>query len=334
MLAAPTVTNTAAPISVSGSLTIMANNLTNTNSPVVTQDLNVASFTPGSPLSLTSANGLVLTAPHNVNLGYNNASQISVSGIPINAGTDVSVNGGTNAVSLTPTSIGGTLVGGGAGNLAGSSVNVSVSSGTYSVGALNSPGAITLANTDNSAGNGNIFIIGTVASSASTIGIVSGSLGEVQVGTAPVTAGGLSTTSGNGITIQGGSGGVWINTSVSTNSVNTNAGNISINTTGTVTLNLLTGATITAQSSGSSGNGGTINVSGSSFSFPGSGLATVNASSTATNGNGGTISLTTTGSDLTTGPLLSLLANGAGTGNGGTINLTAFNNLTVGAGVC
>ena len=103
------------------------------------RDLNVASFTAGNALSLTGANGLALTAARNINLGIGNASQINVSGVALNAGNDISLNGGAHSVTLTPTSIAGTLIGGGAGNLAGSSVSVSATTGNYSVGALNSP---------------------------------------------------------------------------------------------------------------------------------------------------------------------------------------------------
>ena len=99
----------------------------------------------------------------------------------LSAGNDVSLNGGTNSVVFDPTSLTGTLIGGGAGNLAGSSVSVSVSSGNYSVGALNSPGTITLANTDNTATNGGISVVGAIASSASSVSLTSGALGTVSV---------------------------------------------------------------------------------------------------------------------------------------------------------
>ena len=92
--------------------------------------------------------------------------------------------------------------------LAGSSVNVTVSSGNYSVDALNSPGAINLTNTDNSAGNGGIYIRGPIASGASTISITSGNLGYIQVSNPIVSGGTLTTTAGNGITLTGGTGGV------------------------------------------------------------------------------------------------------------------------------
>ena len=79
-------------------LTIMADNLSNTNVMTTGRDLNVASFTAGNALSLTGANGLALTAARNITLGIGNASQITVSGVALNAGNDISLNGGAHSV--------------------------------------------------------------------------------------------------------------------------------------------------------------------------------------------------------------------------------------------
>ena len=111
----------------------------------------------------------------------------------LNAVNDISVNGGTNSVTLDPTSLTGNSIGGGAGNLAGSSVSVSVSSGSYSVGALNSPGTISLANTDNTAGNGNISVVGALASSGSSVSLTSGAVGTVSIGSIFITTSGTGT---------------------------------------------------------------------------------------------------------------------------------------------
>jgi hypothetical protein len=322
------ILNNAGSVTSNRDLTVMADTFTNSGTMTTSRDLNLATFTAGNALNITGAYALPLTATRNINLGFGNASQISVSGVAISAGNNVSVNGGTNSVTLTPTSIAGTLIGGGAANLAGSSVNVSVTSGSYSVGTLNSPGAITLANTDNTSGNGNISINGAVASSGSTIAVTSGTSGAITLSS----AGSLSTTAGTSINVTGGTGGVSISGTISSNTTNITAGSIAVFSTGVTNLN--NGALITAQSSGSAGNGGTITISGSSLTFPGSGIATVNASAASTNGSGGFISLATQGlpgSDITTGSTISLQANGAGSGNGGTIELLASRNLTLSA---
>ena len=219
----------------------------------------------------------------------------------------------------------GTLIGGGAGNLAGSSVSVSVSSGSYSVGALNSPGTITLANTDNSAGNGNISITGAVASTGSTIGVTSGSNGAISI----TAAGSVSTTAGNGLTLTGGTSGIAITGTVSSNAVNVSPGSITIDTTGVITLN--NGALISAQSSGTANvaSVASISLTGASFSFPASGLATVNVGSTAGfYSTAGEVIITSTAGDISTGSNFALLAS-APFGEA-LLRITSFGNLTIG----
>ena len=184
-VAGHTVTNAGSVTSIRD-LIILADSLSNTGTMTTTRDLDVASFTAGSALSLASANGLTLTAGRDVNLGYNNASQITVTGLAISANNgagNVSVNGGTNSVTLNDTSINGIIIGAGAGNLGGSSVAVTVSSGNVAMGNLSSTGAITVANTDNASGatHGGVSVVGSVASSGGAVSLTTGALGTLNV---------------------------------------------------------------------------------------------------------------------------------------------------------
>ena len=181
--------NNAGTVTSQRDLILTTDTLVNSGSMTNGRDLDISTFTAGNALNINGSFALPLTAVRNINLGYNNPSQITVTGVPMTAGNDISLNGGTNSVTLTTTALGGTVIGGGAGNLAGSSVSITESSGGFTVGALNSPGSITLTDTDNTFGHGGISIVGALASTGSSVSLTSGALSAVSV-----TAGGSITT--------------------------------------------------------------------------------------------------------------------------------------------
>jgi len=178
-LAAKTLVNNGSVIS-NRDIFLAANSISSTGPVNASRDLNISSFTPGTALNVGSSNGLALTAGRDVNFGYNNASPITVSGVGINAGRNVSFNGGANAVTATVTSIAGTVMGGGAGNLIGASFNLSNTSGSITLGSAISTGAITVKDGDNSS-NGNVFVLGNILSSGGAISLSSGANGTMAI---------------------------------------------------------------------------------------------------------------------------------------------------------
>ncbi len=235
-LAGKTVSN-AGTVTANRDLIIAADNLSNSGVMTSRRDLDISSFTAGSPLTINASNGLALTAVRDINFGYNNASQITVTGLPINAGRYVSFNGGANAVLATVTSINGTVIGGGAANLIGSSFNLSNTSGNIVLGAMTSPGPISVVNGDNGSGSahGNITIVDAISSTGSAVSITGGNRGSMVVN--------------NGALIAGST--VTLVTPYLSNSgnISANAGDLNIQSNGSanrLTIRLGSGSTLTA----------------------------------------------------------------------------------------
>jgi hypothetical protein len=273
-VAGHSVTN-AGSVTSNRDLIVREDSLANTGTMTTTRDLDVASFTSGNALALTSANGLNLTAGRNINLGYNNAGQITVTGLALSANNgagNVSVNGGTHVVALNDTSINGIITGAGATNLGGSTVTVTVSSGNVTLGNISSSANLLVADTDNTSGaaHGNVNVIGAAASLGGAVNVTSGNLGSVnilansslvgQTGIAIVTpnlivnGNGFVTATTNNLAVQG-SGGANNNalaiTLASNNaSLNASSGNVSLNGTGAGQITVTGGVgTIAAGSS-------------------------------------------------------------------------------------
>ena len=88
----------------------------------------------------------------------------------------VTFNGGSNSVTVNTGSINGEVIGGGASNLIGSSFSLTSQSGTIVLGAITSPGAITVINNDNTGNgiDGRIYVNGAISSTGNTVSITSG----------------------------------------------------------------------------------------------------------------------------------------------------------------
>ncbi|GEM_PF-2659843 len=332
-LSGGSVAVTAGTLAVNGSLTASSGNLT------------LQSNAADGSLSVTVGAGGTLTASASgasVLFNPTAAGAITESGGALSAGSGVSLNGGTGAVSFSPNSMIGTLTAN------GSSVSASVSTGELVVGAVTAPvGNISLTS------GGNLSLTDNVSANGGSLSLASGPASAISVAPGMTASGSSVSLAGGSANVDGTVSGNAV--SISTNSLNVNgsvsAGSLAI-TSGTVSVAgsmTASGGSISLQSNagdgslsislGSSGQlaataaganilfnpatAGSVTLSGGSVSAPGAvsfnagaGTATANV-----NAMGGTV--TATASAITISAASGALTVGNLTASNGSISVTA-----------